>query len=107
MWIRTQDKTQLLNVDKIVIGIKNQTGKELDITQNTLHGIYIDCYTELGTYKTKERALEVLDEIEEALINGKMSLALVNGLGLSTDKSFNDEIKEYIKDALVYQMPKE
>lgn len=52
LWIRTQDKIRLVKVDKILI-------KDSDIGNYEV-GL-------LGTYKTKERAIEILDEIQEKI----------------------------------------
>ena len=54
LWIRSQDKRLLYKVDRLAI----------DDT-NSIFCDYDDVY--LGKYKTKERALEVLDEIQEIL----------------------------------------
>jgi activator of HSP90 ATPase len=53
LWIRSQDKKKLIKVNEIKI--------ESVIDGNSF--IYSDA-TDLGTYKSKERALEVLDEIQ-------------------------------------------
>lgn len=75
LWIRSQDKTTLINTRRI------------DVDDNNIivwdEGRYAsEIY--LGIYKTKERALEVLDEIQNYIL-------LPN-----TDNS-----------AYVYKMPKE
>lgn len=57
MWIRTQDKETLLNVN--CIDVYNLNKNEWIIEA---------CGNDLGTYKSKERALEVLDEIQKLLI---------------------------------------
>ena len=56
LWVRTQDKECLTNISNIQY-----------VYKNNIHGLgtYYDNLKILGTYKTKERALEVLDEIEE------------------------------------------
>lgn len=60
LWIRSQDKTTLINTRRI------------DVDDNNIivwdEGRYAsDIY--LGTYKTKERTIEVLDEIQDLLQN--------------------------------------
>lgn len=55
LWIRSQDKEVLTEVTDLSIGGFNN---------NAIIG---DHGCPLGTYKTKERALEVLDEIQELL----------------------------------------
>lgn len=56
LWIRSQDRKKLMKVDEVKI----ETVKD----GNTF--IYSHA-TDLGTYKTKERALEVLDEIHRLI----------------------------------------
>lgn len=75
LWIRSQDKEKLLKCNDIAI--KNHRYDTVDEYGNrcvNFNGYeivgYFDKNTEyeiLGTYKTKERALEVLDEIQEIL----------------------------------------
>lgn len=75
LWIRSQDKEKLLKCDDITI--KNHRYDTMDEYGNRCINYkgyeivgYFDKNTEyetLGTYKTKERALEVLDEIQEIL----------------------------------------
>ena len=78
MWIRTQNKEDLIKCQKIsIIG----PGKDVYLLVELTN----DNYIELGIYKSRERALEVLDEIQKLLI------ALPR-----TEIPFND---------IVYQMP--
>ena len=59
MWIRSQNKELLIKCNDIAI------------ENNQIIG-YFDKETEyenLGTYKSKERAIEVLDEIQELISN--------------------------------------
>lgn len=77
LWIRSQDKEKLLKCNDIAI--KNHRYDTMDEYGNRCINYkgyeivgYFDKNTEyetLGTYKTKERALEVLDEIHQRLIN--------------------------------------
>lgn len=78
MWVRTQDKETLVKADKLYID-KNNNKYTINFDSCT------DRWYILGTYKSKERALEVLDEIQKLLI------ALPR-----TEIPFND---------IVYQMP--
>ena len=57
LWIRSQDGKKLIKVNEL----KMETVKG----GNTF--IYSNA-TDLGTYKTKERALEVLDEIQRYIL---------------------------------------
>lgn len=56
LWVRSQDKRILQKVDNIFLDA-NYENKRI----STYDGDNV----ELGTYKTKERAIEVLDEIQE------------------------------------------
>lgn len=60
LWIRSQDGRILQEVDNLFLDA-NYENKRI----STYDGDNV----ELGTYKTKERALEVLDEIQDLLQN--------------------------------------
>lgn len=64
MWIRSQDKKILMKVDNINLGPNRLF---------TFVGGVTTSFT-LGTYKSKERALEVLDEIEAFIENNYISI---------------------------------
>ena len=68
LWVRSQDKRILQKVDNIFLDA-NYEDKRI----STYDGDNV----ELGTYKTKERALEVLDEIQEYM-NFDIKLELEN-----------------------------
>lgn len=58
IWVRSQDKESLMKVDNINLGSNRLF---------TFVGGVTTSFT-LGTYKSKERAIEVLDEIQNLLI---------------------------------------
>lgn len=60
LWIRSQDKERLFKADKLGI----QEAKDVFLV--VLYTDY-DEWWKLGTYKTRERALEVLDEIQDLM----------------------------------------
>lgn len=68
LWVRSQDKMNLVKIRQISLNYRNN--KQIianympDSFENS--GEY---YELLGTYKTKERAIEVLDEIQDLLQN--------------------------------------
>lgn len=66
LWIRSQDKESLTKVSNIQYSY--QKG-DLYTDVNGKHhiGTYYDNLKILGTYKTKKRAIEVLDEIQNKL----------------------------------------
>ena len=98
VWIRSQDKEKLCKVHDLCI-------RENQNENNETNYVIQDVYT-MGTYKTKERALEVLDEIEERI-------CLLNTISLVHDYnsliSFKNAIGEDKTKGLCfsYQMPKE
>lgn len=66
LWIRSQDKSSIVKVDNLYVSVGNyicyyvEKGKEVPDTYYRPSG-------ELGRYETKERALEVLEEIQNIL----------------------------------------
>lgn len=102
LWIRSQDKRILQKVDNIFLDA-NYENKKI----STYDGESI----ELGTYKTKERAIEVLDEIQNILkpkyILDSSSIRpgdswVENGI-IIQQYNANAEIKQL--STFVYQMP--
>ena len=88
MWIRSQDREFLMKVDNINLGI------DVDNNEPSRLFIFVGGVTTsftLGTYKSKERALEVLDEIEEYI----------------NIYEFKKSRKTLTYDDVVYQMPEE
>ena len=61
LWIRSQDKEDLIEVHSVEVEIKDKIKIITLINANTI--------VELGTYESKERALEVLGEIQKLLLN--------------------------------------
>lgn len=97
LWIRTQDKECLMKVDRI------------DISDNNIimaNGFEIW----LGAYKSKERALEVLDEIQN-IFKPPLIIQKTEGFITTADRSMHiinptyGDIKEM--SIAVYEMPKE
>ena len=94
LWIRSQDRLRLARMDSVIINARNKK----EITSNysyTSDGFEKDI--PLGEYKTEERALEVLDEIQNILKPQEYEIEKGNGY---YTKSTN--ISTY-----VYEMPKE
>ena len=105
LWIRSQDKMNLVKVRQI--GVNYQDNKQ--IIANYTPELYENSggyYELLGTYKTKERALEVLDEIEERIM-------LINTINLVKDRDSLIAYKNALTEEKIkglgypYQMPKE
>ena len=102
--IRSQDKTQLLKVIGLYYDYQQEKHHITAITEND--------YYWLGIYKSKERALEVLDEIQNILkpiiINKQIKSdgMLADGLSDVVLHTYNvNEIQEL--STYVYEMPEE
>lgn len=66
LWIRSQDKMNLVQIKQI--SLNYQDNKQVIANYAPEQYENSGCFFELlGTYKTKERALEVLNEIQEIL----------------------------------------
>ena len=108
LWIRSQDKEDLLKVSGVRINCFNE--KEIKAYFN-------DDDTIIATYATKKRALEVLDEIQNILMPKTIikSDAIVNEEDLQRfKKAFNENEAIILNkatiehlDTYVYEMPKE
>lgn len=67
LWIRSQDKMNLVKIRQISLNYQNNK----QIIANYIPELYENSgeyYELLGTYKTKERAIEVLDEIQNYIL---------------------------------------
>ena len=89
LWIRSQDKMKLVNNCKLYISNEIRNEYVIEDVNNK--------YLKLGTYKSKERALEVLDEIQNIIKNG----------GVETEKFDEAAVCYYVEKENVYEMPKE
>ena len=108
LWVRNQDKTILQKVDNLLISDGYNAGGTFNIYTNSLPAQNV-----LGRYKTKERAIEILDEIQNIL----MPKYILDSSSIRHDDSWvengiimqkynaNVEIKEL--STFVYQMPAE
>ena len=97
LWIRSQDKEVLTRV----VDIWKDADKN-EIWSKSSFAIK-NC---LGIYKTKERALEVLDEIEERIcLLNTMSLVHDNNSLISFKKAVGED--KITGLSYPYQMPKE
>lgn len=95
MWIRSQNKECLIKLDDFVHYFYDDKENE--------HGIGSHMVT-LGIYESKERALEVLNMIEDTLIARRMidiygnNSALFNGIS-------GENIKKTFNTTAVFEMP--
>lgn len=96
LWIRSQDKTKLVKVNSLWI-MDNQIWMEVPFYENhkKLGLTASGCNHKLATYTTKERAIEVLDEIQNK----------INLINLGHD--FGSPMIDFKNQAYIYQMPAE
>ena len=93
--MRSQDKMNLVKIRQISLNYRNN--KQIianympDSFENS--GEY---YELLGTYKTKERAIEILDEIQDELISSDF---------MPIEK--NEEVVLTCGSARIYEMPED
>ena len=97
LWIRSQDKDSLIKVEKIELNYDY-------LCCNDIQLIHIETDKgRIGSYSTKERALEVLDEIQSIII-GKYMCDI--NLEEAFSKIGNEEdIAKLLKQMAVYEMP--
>lgn len=95
MWIRSQNKECLVKLDDYIHYFYDDRENE--------HGIGSHMVT-LGVYESKERALEVLNMIEDALIARRMIDIYGNNSALFKGIS-GDNIKKTFNTTAVYDMP--
>lgn len=95
MWIRSQDKMELVPINsKLYIPI-SKTGEDFGIFHEE---------TMLGHYKSKERALEVLNMIEHTLI-ARYRMDLCNNASSIFRGYGQEEIKKTIRKITIFEMP--
>lgn len=112
LWIRSTAKTNLLQARFLTI----MEGKTFYKKNEWEYEGYTICnvapngnYGLLGTYKTKERALEVLDEIQSIIYINKLFNADINAFqkSLEIEGYTEKEIVKLLKKVSTYEMPKE
>lgn len=119
MLIRSQDKTALVKFENIVVNLK------LPDSLNVICWSWQDAqrsggYFILGKYSTKEKAMKVLDMIQEAYMEYKYGEIVGNGLsgsaytgsydtkesvahGIAVLKGYGNEIRK----SILFQMPED
>ena len=111
MLIRSQNKMSLVKFENIVININNINGKEIICWSQINPGE--DEYILLGYYSTREKAMKVLDMIQEAYADAKLNEILLPDVCKAANKSQqekeNTSIAKDIRNAfmkkMVFQMP--
>lgn len=107
--IRSQDKSNIVDVKTVMFNYSD----EKQIIANYMPEIYggSGVYWEvLGTYETKERAIEVLNEISNMIYMRELFITDTSGFkkAMLFDKNMTPEdLNKLIKQLCVYQMPEE
>ena len=97
LWIRSQDKMNLVKINQINVNYQDNRQIIANYIPDFI-GNQGEYYDILGSYSSKERALEVLDDIQHYLLDGAFA-RMENGLG---------EVKNLIPNPIfVYGMPEE
>ena len=104
-WVRSQDKETLIKIENISIDSENYIIGNLISDDNKS----ICDYWRLGHYETKERALEVLDEIQKI---SKPQLIIKDSgkiIGSFEDTIIKEGATYELKElsTYIYEMPKE
>lgn len=98
MWIRSQNKRLLMNVDTSD-GIRiNEYPDECWICLE--HG---NVSFDLGRYSSKEKALKVLNEIQHTLSDS----VIINGKLYTSPREVNEQYTTTSERIVIYQMPKD
>lgn len=124
LWIRSQDKRNLVKVNALWI-MEKQIWMEVPFYENCKKlGLTVTGHNQrLATYKSKERALEVLDDIQNKIQNqyllkpkGNMKLDMIqdakryfenlNGIKIVTCDDFF-EMSPTNSNVVVYELPEE
>ena len=121
LWVRSQDKEQL----RKIVDIKYQKGTfENENIEVIIGTTQYDEWEVLGQYKTKERALEVLDDISSKIKNRyivKPSAPIISTKDISNEETRLNylysgefimeeppfEIKPINNNIIYYEMPEE
>ena len=106
MLIRSQNKETLLNMDRVTTVELGVNG--LEITADTDDTLYV-----LGDYSSESKAIRVLDMIQEAYEEHKITCAFLTGftghraIVESNDIHVNgfEELVKNFKKNMVFQMP--
>lgn len=95
LWIRTQDREKLIQVFTIEV----DTWHDADSNKITISD---GNDNDLGSYETKERAIEVLNEIQE-----HRDVLVLLELVPNSEKMKGLTEFHKLRDSLTYEMPKE
>lgn len=101
LWIKTQDKTRLLEANDIRVEpiqfLNANNNNDLNVIDKVVGGKIIVNSSVVAKYDTVNRALQVLDEIQN-LLSGKVFV--------KKSKTDNElDVKPINRECIVYEMP--
>ena len=118
LWVRSQDKEVLVKAERVYYWRHNLTDPD-----NVVHKITTGKET-LGNYETRERCLEILDEIQKILTADPLPLLVFTNCDVTEDTyndlnemhkkgdllalcgtSLQNDVKVIEKSTFVYEMP--
>ena len=113
MLIRSQNKMSLVKFENIVVNINNINGKEIICWSQMNPGE--DEYISLGHYSTKEKAMKVLDMIQEAYADAKLNEILLSDVCKAANESqmgkdntlIAKNIRKDFMKKMIFQMPED
>lgn len=94
LWIRSQDREKIVNCNDIVVNGYSIIGYFDKDTE----------YEDLGNYKSKERALEVLDEIQNKIAYNECLKTMTPKV--TAIKGYEEEYGKLFANT-IYEIPKE
>ena len=97
MLIRSQDKERIMNFTGASVGIDQEMSNDNNICIAIFYSE--NAYEELGEYSTQEKALKVLDMIQEAYSEYQIML--------NFSVSYLHEFKEKTDGFAIFQMPED
>ena len=97
MWIRSQDRKSLSNVNGVLMDIT------LDESSCYIYGFVDRGKDILGTYSTQEKALKVLNEIQHTLSDS----VIINGKLYTSPREVNEQHTTTSERIVIYQMPQD
>lgn len=108
LWIKTQDKTRLMEAEELIVKevVKTDANNVNGYKQEVVGCNVLVNDIPVALYKTKERALQVLDEIQNALV-GKFMLEVKQSKSKKEDElpTQTTNIKPLNQNCVVYEMP--
>lgn len=105
MLIRSQDKETLINFNNSIV-------IDIMLIENVAKIVCSYSYSDyiIGRYSSNEKAMKVLDMIQESYTNGKVAQILSYGLRMVPAEEINEAgkiIKNAIQSSTVFQMPED